>query len=349
VISAGLTDVDFRLSATRGGSAIDLTTSPTGSLIFGFNWDFAPATGMLTLAARPAGQITCDPVGLSIGGVLSADTVVGGAIPSTEGAIANAALTSALTNTPLTSADIDAASLAAFESLCGQSAGEYLVDPINFDAFLDRLAMSVGGYWTFSRAGKLQMGRLDYPTGSETPVVSFVEDDFAERTLQLKTRIVPRAQIKVLDNKNQTVQDPASLAGVVTPYNRALYSKAGQEHLGVSSDPPIAGESLADHRRATFPPVAETNMVDDSFGGYGQAEADRRARLFRFPNAIWSGVTHHLVYDLKIGDPVQITHPKFTGIAFVVSIIERANAQSTIEFFSQLTDVYPTADLEPAR
>lgn len=71
VIATGLTTTQFRLSATRGGSQINITGSDTGAGFTGWGYDWNASTGIIQLASAPAGRVV---VGVA---VQSAATTIG--------------------------------------------------------------------------------------------------------------------------------------------------------------------------------------------------------------------------------------------------------------------------------
>lgn len=332
VIASGLTADDFKLSATRGGSAINITGAQVGTpQMTSYGWTNDRTAGTFQLAGSPLGVITCDIWGL---GIASAS------VP-TAGGVIEQVMTSSMTNTPFTSADIDAASLTAFKALCPQKVGIYITERMTFSELLDKLVLSVGGWWGFGRAGSLQFGRLGLPVGG-SPIYSFSADDIALRTMKMSRRILPRAAVKLTCAINWTVQP--TTAGALTSYVQEFYAapydtKTGNATFGTWQDDP------ANHIGATQPAPYETLLWDTVGDAEADTEADRLATLFQYPTAIFSFQTHQAVYLLQLGDEIYVEHSKFTGYGIVVGIVERVKGRSDIEFFCQLPDIYPTEDL----
>lgn len=332
VCASGLTADDFKASATFGGAAIDITGAQSGSLyVDHFGWTPLASTGSFKLAGNPSGVITCDTYGLATG---SPQTQI-----TKAGQIANQVLTSGLTNTPFASADIDATSLSAFNTLCTASLGNYLTERVNFDDLLDQLVLSVGGWWGLSSVGKLVLGRLDLPAAG-TPVYSFNAGDVAIRSLSIVRRILPRAQIKVAGTKNWTVQ--TTILGSVSEDTRVL---AAMEYRNQATGAPTVTTFDTDptsHRSAVYPETFKTLLTQYSDIA---AEATRLATLFQYPTAIFGFDTHHAAYLLHRGDLIYVDHPKYTGYGIVTSVTKRVKGRSRVEFFCQIPDVYPTADI----
>lgn len=317
-----------------GTPDINITQTLSGKTIpyVALNWTPA-GDGTFQLASNPAGLITCDCYGLGTNmGSPPIATYI-----TLAGEIIEQALTSGITNTPFTSADIDAASLANFVAVATRKVGIYITERMTFAELMDKMVLSVGGWWGFSRSGLLQFGRLDLPVGG-SPIYSFTADDIAQRSLKMTKRILPRAEVKVVGATNWTVQQ--SVAGSVDEFDRAFYMAPNLQKTGVATvttwdtDP-------TNHRSATRPEPFQTYLYSADI----QGEATRLATLFQRPTAIFAFQTHQAVYLLQLGDEIYVEHAKFTGYGIVVGIVERVKGRSDIEFFCQLPDVYPTEDL----
>jgi hypothetical protein len=315
--------------ALAGTSSIDLTGPQAGEpVLFTFNWTNLPNVGSIKLIRQPQGAITCDPVGLT----RSPQTPVW-----TAGGIANLALTSTNTDTPVTSVDIDAASLSAFITKCPQYLAAWITEQIDFDEFLDRLVISVGAYRYFTRAGKLAFDRLDLPTAG-TPAYSFILDDVATRSLKLTRRILPRRQVTLVGSTNWTVQD--TLAGAVTPYYRSLYASPNVQKVGKATvttwdtDP-------ASHIGAVTPEPIKTYIANTTDL---QNEATRQATMFKQPTGVFEFETFQIVYTLELGALIYVESYRFTGYGIVVGLTERPTGKCSISFFCQLPDYYPGRD-----
>lgn len=334
---------EFKLTATHGGAtAIDLTVSATGGSVAAYPWTYLPATGQIQFCSAPAGQITADIQGLVTGATVSGDTIIGGTGAVTAGGIIERLLLSGLTNTRLTAADIDTASLAAFNALCPQICSVHIKEKTAFIDVIDQLVLSVGGWWGFSREGKMQFGRLDLPAAGTT-LYDFTSDDVARRSLTLLRRILPRSNVKMEYKRNWTPQT-GTLAGSVSAANRALYGQPYSEVLGIPSVggiPTITGwENDPDtHLNVVHLETLRTLLVS---AFEAQDEANRFATMFQGPTGIYGFDTHQAVYLLNLGDLIYIEHADFTGYGVITSLTENVRGKSTVEFFAALPDLYPT-------
>lgn len=334
VVATGLTATEFMVSATPGGSPVNLTSDPGAFGITYYNWTQATVGGMagFWVAGNPSGLITVTTWGLR---------GTSGAIRYSPGDLISEALSSDLTNTPLSSSDIDATNFAAVKTMLGvgKQVTYFLRERITFEELFDKLMLTVGGWWGFSRGGLLQIGRLDLPSAG-TPAYSFIDDDIEAGSMKLLRLIPPRAQVKLLADVNWTVQ--TVFAGTVDQSERAIYSKAGVEYLGA---PTISSweDDPTSHRDATYPDAYQTYFPQQNAGT--QAEADRLATLFQRPTGIWGFQTHHAAYLLNLGDLIYVEAAAYTGYGIVVGITDRIKGRSEVQFFAQHTEVYPTADI----
>lgn len=338
VSSDGLTADAFKLAPTladaiAGTNSINITGTITGSVpVQAMGWT-SPGDGTFQLAGNPIGLITCDCYGLG----------TGASFPQTymqkAGQIIEQILTSGITNTPLTAADIDATSLADFITDCPKFCSAYVTERTTFTELIDQLVLSVGGYWGFSRDGLLQFGRFDLPDELGTPVYSFAGDDVALRSLRLLKRILPRAEIKLIGATNYTVQQTVN--GSVSEADRVYWATPNVTKTGAATvttwdtDP-------TNHLGALRPDAYQTYISNASDL---QTEANRVATIFQYPNGIWGFDTSQVVFTLKIGDLIYIEHPRRTAFGIVTACSERVKGRSAIEYFATLPDVYPTGDI----
>lgn len=323
----------FSLSATQGGTPIDITDVGSGTFyvqIFSYTAD--PANGTFTLVASPAGRITASSNGLR---VFSATTQV-----RTAGGIAEQVLTSYMTNTPLTSADIDTTSLDNFKALCDSPVGIYIDKRMTFAELLDKLVLSVGGWWAFSRAGKLVFGRLDLPTGL-SPLYTFIADDIAQRSFKRQRRILPKLRVTLRTDINYA---PLSeVAAAVDEVQRVGFTRQYLEFAGSASTITSWQDNPAYHLRATTPEPIETLLRVEG----QQAEANRQASLWQTPTAVSSFDTHQAAFALEIGDEIYADLPRYSGPAIVVGVTCRVLGKSTVEIFHQTPEVNPGANIPP--
>jgi hypothetical protein len=242
--------------------------------------------GRFSLTAAPSGQITADVQGAKPGGVYLTKCAD----------IVQYLITA---HSQLTTGDIDATNFAAFNATCPQILNLYLADRQNLIDLVDQLVTSVGGFWTFSRAGLLQLGRLAAPTGAAS--LALTADDIRALQLSIVRRELPIATRRLSYQKNWTVQT-SGLAGAVTAANKALYGAPYQ--IAKAEDLSL----FIAHKLARQPDVQETLIA-----GYADAaaEAARQQALFAVPRTTYSSAGYVAPYTLNLGNEISLTHPRF--------------------------------------
>lgn len=263
------------------------------------------AAGTFTLAAPPAGRVTAD---------------VKGAKPSGSYLTTCADLVQhlAIHRAGLATADLDTASFTALNVSCAQTLGLYIRERRNLIDVVDDLVTSIGGFWTFTRAGLLRLGRLEAPGG--TPDLTLIADDIEEASIAMVARRLPRASVRLGYAKNWTPQDPDALAGAVSEANRALYAAPYSVAKATNS-------VSTKHLLAPNPDVAETLIVDATEAA---TEATRRAALAAVVRTTVRLTTYAQALSANLGDVVDLTHPRFGysagELAVVVGIRDRVSA-----------------------
>ncbi len=268
----------------HGGPINDVTDVRDNGVSVAYTKDLA--NGRFLLTAAPAGQITADVQGAKPGGVYLVKCAD----------ILQDLITA---HSQLTAADLDAANFAAFNATCPQTLNLYVKDRLNLIDLVDQLVTSVGGFWTLSRGGLLQLGRLAAPTGAA--VLALTADDIRPLQLSISGRQLPIATVLLGYQKNWTVQT-SGLAGAVTAANVALYGAPYQV---------AKGEDLSlftAHKLAQQPAVQETLMA---FYADAAAEAVRVQALFATPRTTYSAAGYVAPYTTNLGDEISLTHPRF--------------------------------------
>lgn len=316
VIAAGLTAQDIKVSAAQGGAAVDITSATTGATAIGKNWNVDAANGKFSLVASPIGRVTCDVQGAKPGGVYLTKC-------------ADIIKEIVKTKAGLTDADLDAANFSAFATTCPQTLGRYVRDRENLLDVLDDLVASVGGFYAFTRAGLMYLGRLEAPSG--TPVVSLTADDVVEDGVQLSRRILPAATLRLGYRRNHTPQ-PDGLADTVAEAKRAEYADVYTQ-IVTATNSPASIEKWAGARK---PAMIETHLADS---GEAATEVARRAALYGVARHIYEVRCFAAPLTLKLGDVVRLTHPRFGfaagKLAAVVGIRdEPTQHRATLELFS---------------
>lgn len=289
------------------GAAQGVTTAYDNGVAVAFT--DTPASGFFTLAAAPAGQITCDAKGAKPGGTYLTKVAD----------IVNYIVT---TRSTLSSGDIDAANFTAMNATAAQTVGLYIDARENIINALDDLATSVGGWWGFSRAGLLQLGVLIVPAG--TPALTLGVDDIAERGVSVKRRDLPLAQYTLGWKRCWTVQT-SGLAGAVTEATKAVL---GDDYQSITK---TNAAVLTKYRLADKPDRVGSLLVVQA---EADAEAQRRVDLRNVVRKVFALDAFSAPMKVDLGQVGQLTHPRFgfaAGKLFVVVGIEEQPTKNRVK------------------
>lgn len=314
VISDGLTTTDFQLSATRGGSVIDITGTDTGALLVGFHWTAELSTGKIYLDSKPSGVFTID-----------------GAAGSTD---AGTILTDVLD-----AINVDAQSFDRFTLTCPQQIGHYAAERVNkLDVARDIMA-GLGAWYGYNRYTLLQAGRIE---GSySTHDFELVEDQMDDGSFVLERMVPPAKRHRLSYRKNWTNQAGQLVAGV-SAEARGLYS------TDYSASAPILGDDEGPdgqefHKLALRPDVIESLMT---YGGDAQTEALRRDAMFYGWGAVFSCTVGRVGAEMDPGKVVKVTHSRYglaAGVRMALVYVEdRPSDRATVlKFFAALSAYTP--------
>ena len=262
----------------------DVTSARDNGVSVAYTKDLA--NGRASLNAVPIGRITWDVKGAKPGGTY---------LTKCAGIVQN--LITA--HSQLTTADIDTTNFTAFDATCPQTLGLYVRDRQNLIDIIDQLVTSVGGFWTFSRAGLLQLGRLAAPTG--TPMIALTADDIRAKALSIARRELPIATLRLGYQKNWTLQADG-LAGAVTEANRALYAAP---HLVTTA---TNAALFATYKLARQPDVRETLLA---LAADAATEATRLQALYDVVRTTYAAAGYVAPLTVSLGNEANLTHPRF--------------------------------------
>ena len=210
------------------------------------------------IGAAGAGALTCSAQGVKPGG-----TYTNRIVPLIKYLVTECG--NALTR--FTTADLDLANLAAFDSAHSQAVGLYVPDRMKVLEACHRLASSVGGQLVPSRLGLLRILSIAFPTSSTTELRP------ARRkagTLQLVGETEVVGAVKIGYCKNYTVQP--NLQTTIPEDHKALYA---EEWLSVSASDSTV---IANYKLDAAVAQEDTELQDT---GEAQAEATRRLGVFK--------------------------------------------------------------------
>lgn len=223
----------------------------------------------------------------------------------------------------LVDGDLDLASFTELEALNSARVGLWLPAGAECLGIIDRLLDTIGGWWTFTRDGKMRVGRLDAPAGA--PVASFRQGDIVLNGLRPLRMDEAAWKWTLKYRPNWTVQTNQDLAGGSTYYSRDLLAE--QHRATVAFDNDI---------KADFPDAAEeeieTLFTDEAAA---VAEAARRLALYGQRRDVWEADILAVGFERNLGDEVGISHPEsgdISGIVIGLDDIARLQ-QSTLEIW----------------
>lgn len=312
VISAGLTADDFRLSLTRGGVPVNITSAVlTGTWRVErrrFYIDAAAAT--ITLSSLPTYRATIDYNVSDAAGELGANQAP------------HLAFKYLLAHySTLSTSDYDEA---AINAIAATDAGVIrcaisILNRVNLITLLDDIARSTYSWYGWTDIGVLTVGRLDLSNlASATAIATITQADMVDAT-ELRVENLPLrwGKVTVDSDPNTTVQTD-SFAGTATAENRAVWSRAYQVRV-MTTDP--GGTTYSDnwwdyHASAVdsdpIPMAIGTPLLSGVFASSpGQDVCDAVTALFK----PWTRVYRETVgiewYDLNPGDVVELVHSRY--------------------------------------
>lgn len=257
------------------------------------------STGIFALTAQPAGTITCSVQGDKYSGTyrntiasLIEQLVVRYGIPGAS----------------LTSADLDSAQLAAFDTAHPQPVGIYLSGGENLLDTCETLAASVGAQMIMARTGLLQIIQITFPVPGTAWVVN--EQSVREHTLEETDRSPAVASMMLGYCQNWTVQQNLTTAIPV----RDLDFFATDWMTVTETDAPTATNYLL----PVYPIQQNTQLLRLTDAS---AEATRQLNVFKIPRTTYQFDGTVDLMQLVLGDPITITHPDYNMEAGVTGMI----------------------------
>ena len=244
--------------------------------------------GTFTLVAQQAGTITCSVQG-------DKPTTYSNRIADT---ITRLVTGYGKVSDRLTTADIDTAQFAAFNTAHPQPVGVYLNDRSNVIEVCQQLASSVGAQISMSREGLLRLLKITLPA-TGTPLV-VTPSDYVAKSLEIKERVDVKAAIKVGYCKNYTTQ-----TGLNTGLPASHKDLFMQEYLSVTAK----NQSVADTYKLNTEPVqTDTLLLTESDA---TAEANRLLTLWQQPRTVYKFVGYSHLLTVSLGQALTLVSPRF--------------------------------------
>jgi hypothetical protein len=351
VISSGLTTTDFKVSATRGGAAIDITGSTTGAFWagFGYDFDYTGPPASVRLANTPASTTR-------IFAQNPADND-GSSAPYLVAKMYASILFSAL---GLSLNFKDQASFDALDTALSTFNGGMWFDTNKHTGAEAALRLALGSFTFFclSPEGLFQVGKIDLPAASA--VLTLIESDVKDGSLKLVDTIRP-----VDMSQAQFTYNPWWLTGPPLQTDALFGARQGK-----STQLPYS-YGAASWPLDGFPNNTEANnsAVFDSIDTTGGIEMRNRiAALFLKKLGIFELQTRVAAARLSIGQTVSLTHPRMgwkqwssgdpaspdntatidNRLAVVVGVKTNWSApdefNTTLKLMRQMPGNYPTAN-----
>ncbi len=260
------------------------------------------STGKFRLAASPVGTITASVQGNKPSTYSNqiADNIK--YLVKNYGTVANR----------LTDSDIDSTNFTAFASANTAPIGLYLSDRTNLLEACQQLAGSVGAQVTMSRAGLLQLLRIDFPPSGTPRLLD--RNDIVEHKLEVDSKLDVAASVQIGFCKNYTVEN--NLQTVIPEEHKTLY---GEEWLtNTQTDSTVATK----YKLLTEPVRKDTLLLRSTDAS---TEATRRLNIVKDQRIVYKMSCFVSAFDLVLGQAVTLQYPRFgldVGVLGVVVGLE---------------------------
>ena len=221
--------------------------------------------------------------------------------------------------------DIDTDNFAAFNIDNPQPMGVPIQSKENLLSTITSLSKSIGGCLTTGRDGRLRLIKLESPPKG-TP---FVIEDYMYKldSIQITNRTPVVGAVRLGYNKNWTVQ-------------QNLLTNIPQEHRKLFAEPisiiSVFDSAVLDrYKLTTLPILEETYLIAQTDA---TREANRRLSLWSESHTIFKISGFSPLFELKIGDTIYITNPRYGlkdgKLGTIVSLQPNsANLTVELEFF----------------
>lgn len=292
IIAAGLGASTLRLAATRGGSAINLTTTTAGASFSGREWWEDLSNGKFTLTGNPSGRIVVQkPAQQSNAGTLNTiSPVIDRLIFTTFGLSANF-------RDPQAFADL-------LVAIADDSVGTAWYDKVTALQALDELCRGTNCWYGFTPDGLLQVGHLSLPSSSPSLVITESEVKAGSMSRDQVLMPIDRTTEQLRFNVVNLRSGPLGLAPnkfyeLLRPYG--TQNGSGFPAPGIPLDDQPDQADLKD-----YPPFG-TLMSTDSTG------INERARIEAFYGKMLAAFTFQTTLkasELSIGQTIQLTHSR---------------------------------------
>lgn len=287
------TATSFKLSETRGGAAVNITTTTAGATFDRVGWWYDFSTNRLTLPSKPVGRVL----------IKYARQVDPAGPPPLPYNLAAGILDWVIFNKMGTPRDFqDEDSFTAFSNLITADVGLFIgPEPIQGIELVNRIISRVLGWFGWSPDAYMQVGRIDPP--GTVPEMEFTQEDVVSLTLKPIRKVLP------MDRPSCEVRYAARY------YAQGLPQTANDEfaaayQIAPRLTAPGAVTPLAEQipEAITYKPF-ETLYIEEADA---VAEQNRIAGVYKDPNGVYELLVRNLrAHRLPIGKTVKLTHPDF--------------------------------------
>lgn len=305
VIADGLTADNFKISETRGGSALDITgTSFSGTLsVSSRRYYVDAAAASITLSSEPDGRVTAD--------ILAQGTSGDAAIQYVPHAGFRYILD---TWTRLTPDDRDAAAfsaLVAAQQSAGTRWGRAILDRTNVMDVLDEIAVATNSWYGQATPGLLSVGKLDLANLDDATALDTITEDDIEGDPTYENLGLQFGKLIVDANRNVVTQTDG-LATTVSAEDRSTWAQQFQTR--VKTTDPEGLNYLNDwwtfHRTAIDSAPLATALVGNE--ATIQDYCDERSALFAPWTSVFSCTVGLDKWNLDPGDCVSVEYPRYS-------------------------------------
>lgn len=271
-------------TADFANSTLLLASSPAS----GF-YNTCLAESMFMLGASPAGAVTGDFQGDNSGSL--------GYVSTVAGIVRKLVQDSAdLSDSELeigTFDDLDASNSAVAGFVCS-------LDEVSVEEAVNQLIRSVGGFYTFTRVGKLKVGLYTDPA-SGTPVATFAESDFypeKDGGKWLRSHFArPAHTVKVKYKRYWKTLSPNDVVGSVSEADRADFGK-DYRVATPAEDAAVLG-------RFPLAQVRDFNTLLDASAD-AATEATRQLALFKENRDVYDARLRTGLFQYDLGDVIKV-------------------------------------------
>lgn len=301
---------DAGASLTNFGDYANTTLLDAASIPAG-NFATCLAAGVFKLGSSPAGVITADVQGEGLSSYVSTVADIIQRIATTSGG--------------LSVGDLDTATFTTLNTLNSAVVGIYERDQIKIGDAFDKLVNSIGAWYTFSRAGKLMVGRLDTPSGTEA--ANYTKVDILKFERQPTALPTWRFKLGYKPNWRTLSQSEVASQFRAGGSNASLNGSLTEEYRYVSaSDSSVQTAHLLSTDQELF------SCLDDSTAA--QTECTRLLNLFKSAKDVYKVKVKTQPLSRKMGEVVKLTYSRYgldSGKLFTIVGLYEDYVRSTVE------------------